>query len=192
MKVQFNKKTSIKYYCKDCGTKITYQSALYGNRRCRSCSNKISLIKRLKKGIQYHPTYKDGRSLKKHPCEYCGKLIHWQSIRCQLCYWIYLLPKIFCGEKHPNWQGGKSFELYSLEWTNQLREQIRKRDKHICQLCGKKQKNDKRILDIHHIDYIKQNCTEKNLIALCRKCNIKVNTNRDYWYAYFTYIMENK
>jgi len=30
-----------------------------------------------------------------------------------------------------------------------------------------------------------------NLITLCRQCNTRVNFNRDYWFAYFTYIMEN-
>jgi hypothetical protein len=29
---------------------------------------------------------------------------------------------------NPNWQGGKSFEKYTLEWTDTLRESIRQRD----------------------------------------------------------------
>jgi len=43
---------------------------------------------------------------------------------------------------------------------------------------------------IHHIDYNKLNCQSNNLICLCKKCNSKVNFNRDYWYAYFRYIMD--
>ena len=35
-------------------------------------------------------------------------------------------------------------------------------------------------LDIHHIHYDKENC-EPDLIALCRFCNSKVNTSRDFY-----------
>ena len=61
----------------------------------------------------------------------------------------------------------------------------------LCQSCNIKQENCYRELDVHHIDYSKQNCKKDNLISLCSGCNIRVNFNRDYWYAYFTYIMEN-
>ena len=49
-----------------------------------------------------------------------------------------------------------------------------------------------RKLDIHHIDYNKMNYKKDNLITLCLKCNIKANFNRNYWYAYYVYLMENK
>jgi len=41
------------------------------------------------------------------------------------------------GEKHWNWQGGKSFEPYSTEFNNNLRRVIRERDNYTCQLCGR-------------------------------------------------------
>ncbi len=94
-------------------------------------------------------------------------------------------------EASPTWNGGSSFDIYPIEWTNELKEKVRKRDKHQCQLCGIKQEDYYRKLDVHHIDYDKSNCKEDNLITLCWKCNSKVNYNRDYWYAYFTYILEN-
>ena len=72
----------------------------------------------------------------------------------------------------------------------EIREIIRKRDHYTCQLCGIKQENYYRKLDVHHIDYNKQNCKEENLITLCLQCNLRVNFNRDYWYAYFMYITE--
>lgn len=31
---------------------------------------------------------------------------------------------------------------------------------------------------------------KNHLITLCGKCNLEVNTNRDYWFAYFEYIIE--
>ena len=93
------------------------------------------------------------------------------------------------GKNNGNWQGGISFELYSIEFNNKLKRKIRKRDNNICQLCNKRKYGEE--LAVHHIDYNKKNCKEYNLIALHRKCNFVVNANRDYWFAYFTYIMED-
>lgn len=87
------------------------------------------------------------------------------------------------GEIHWNWQGGKSFEPYSIDWTNELRISIRERDRYICQLCGEKQGD--RAHSVHHVDYNKKNCNPDNLITLCVGCNSKVNKNRKYWTNYF-------
>lgn len=92
------------------------------------------------------------------------------------------------GEKHFNWQGGKTFGDYSFNWTDTLRESIRQRDNHVCQLCGIHEDELDGFymkLDIHHIDYIKNNCNPNNLISLCRSCHVKTNYNRDYWVQYF-------
>ena len=87
------------------------------------------------------------------------------------------------GEKHPSWQGGISFEPYSIDWSESLRRTIRERDHYTCQLCGKPQGD--RAHSVHHIDYNKQNCSPNNLITLCVGCNTKVNFNREYWTEYF-------
>jgi len=89
------------------------------------------------------------------------------------------------GINNPNWQGGKSFESYGLGWTDDLKESIRKRDNYICQECGIHQEEIDRSLDVHHIDYDKHNLNPENLIALCRKCHVKTNINREYWIKYF-------
>ena len=94
-------------------------------------------------------------------------------------------------ELSPTWRGGIAICLYPLGWTKTLKYNIRKRDNYICRLCNIKQTTCYRALDIHHIDYCKGNLKESNLITLCNKCNTKANFNRDYWYAYYTYIMEN-
>ena len=75
------------------------------------------------------------------------------------------------GEGNPSWLGGKSFEPYSINWTDVLKESIRLRDNYTCQIkkCGAKQK--KRKLPVHHIDYDKQNSTVANLILLCNSCH---------------------
>lgn len=89
------------------------------------------------------------------------------------------------GENNPSWKGGKSFEPYPIKWNNQLRESIRKRDNYKCQVCGCTQEENNRKLDVHHIDYVKENLDPNNLISLCKPCHMKTNTNREYWIQYF-------
>ena len=84
-------------------------------------------------------------------------------------------------EEHPNWQGGKSYEPYPLEWVNELRESIRKRDHYKCKLCLVPQQECKRKLSIHHIDYNKNNLNKDNLISLCQDCHGRVNYRREDW-----------
>jgi len=93
------------------------------------------------------------------------------------------IGKAVSGDKCHFWQGGKSFELYTTDWTRTLKRSIRERDQYICRLCGIEQ-ND-RLHDVHHIDYDKKNCNPKNLITLCLKCHRKTNHKRDYWINYF-------
>ena len=89
----------------------------------------------------------------------------------------YALSKL--GIKNPQWQGGISKEPYNIDWTETLRRAIRERDKYICRVCNSYGKH------VHHIDYNKKNCNPDNLITLCNGCNIKANTNREYWTNYF-------
>jgi 5-methylcytosine-specific restriction endonuclease McrA len=87
------------------------------------------------------------------------------------------------GEKAYQWQGGKSFIPYSLDWTDTLKRSIRERDRYTCQICNKPQGDEAH--DVHHIDYNKLNCNPKNLITLCRQCHAKTSFNREYWIEYF-------
>ena len=144
----------------------------------------------VKKGNKYG--LKDGRSIKQHYClekdcnnEICYENWLYGSRRCKFC--------ALKGERSGFYIDGLGKEPYPLEWTDTLKESIRQRDNHTCQKCNKKQyelKGRFKKLDIHHIDYNKENCNKNNLITLHRSCNSKVNFNRDYWFAYFTYIME--
>src|SRR3990167_6818410 len=88
-------------------------------------------------------------------------------------------------ENHPRWLNGKSFEPYTREFTNQLKYKIRRRDFFSCQLCQVLEKDYFQKLSVNHIDYDKTNCSEDNLITLCRSCNSKVNAKREYWCQYF-------
>jgi hypothetical protein len=81
-----------------------------------------------------------------------------------------------------NWQGGKSFEPYCFKFNNQLKERIRERDNRTCQLCGDKENGRK--LSVHHIHYLKSDC-EPDLVALCLRCNVKVNKNKEFYEGLF-------
>lgn len=95
------------------------------------------------------------------------------------------------GDKHWNWQGGKSFEPYGEEFNNKLKGQIRQRDGYRCQECFRHQnelfsKTGRRYkLMVHHIDYDKENNNSNNLISLCRNCHGQTNFKRENWTNYF-------
>jgi hypothetical protein len=92
------------------------------------------------------------------------------------------------GERSNFWKGGLKEKKYPVEWSDKLRDDIRKRDNYICLECGIHQEELKgwnKKLDVHHIDYNKDNCNENNLISLCRDCHLKTNFNREYWIKYF-------
>lgn len=89
------------------------------------------------------------------------------------------------GENNCQWLGGISFEPYTLEFNETLKERIRNRDNRTCQLCGVHESKCLRKLPIHHIDYVKKNMQPDNLISLCPSCHSKTNSNRKYWIAKF-------
>lgn len=158
-------------HCVDCDKELTD----YRSIRCSSCAMKLvwsnnKLRKKLSKVLkgQHNSIETEFKSGKNHPM--FGKK----------------------GKLSPSYVNGEGNKPYPLEFDNQLKESIRKRDNYQCQLCGIKEKDYYRKLDNHHIDYNKDNLDKSNLITLCNQCNCKVNYNRDYWYAYFIYLMENK
>ena len=94
------------------------------------------------------------------------------------------------GENHPNWKDGVSFEPYPISWTKTLKKAIRERDNHRCQICGKSTKKNGRRLDVHHIDYDKNNLYPENLISLCKSCHMKSNYNRETYIEFFKILKE--
>jgi len=93
------------------------------------------------------------------------------------------------GSDNPNWQGGKSFEPYTPDFSKDLKEQIRERDGRTCQLCGVSASELSEKLSVHHIDYDKANTDPANLISLCRSCHTSTHYNRKNWQAYFEKLM---
>ena len=85
------------------------------------------------------------------------------------------------GKNNPAWQGGISFEPYSLEWKKEIKDLIKQRDNYTCQICQKLFSQEDKELHIHHIDYNKKNCLPENLISLCHSCHSKTNHKRKFW-----------
>ena len=89
------------------------------------------------------------------------------------------------GPETSRWLGGISRDPYGWEFNDELKEEVRRRDGHRCQLCGVPQAECKAALPVHHIDYDKKNSDPVNLTALCKSCHSKTNTNRKHWTAFF-------
>lgn len=150
-----------------------------------------------------HPRFKERIEV---DCDNCGKKLHISECDFKLykhhfcgtkCFHLWW-KKYKVGKNCPTYIHGQGNEPYTLEFNKQLKEQIRKRDHYKCQHpnCKITQKkslvkwNEK--LHIHHTDYDGSHANSKRLIALCKNCNSRVNSNRDYWFAYFMYILEEK
>jgi len=97
----------------------------------------------------------------------------------------------FSLEKHPNWQDGKSFEIYPQEFK-QIKQTILERDNYICQYPNCNEVHDR--LHVHHIDFNKKNNSSENLITLGHSCHMKTNgkNNRIYWTEFYQNIMINR
>ena len=84
-------------------------------------------------------------------------------------------PGFWAGPNNPAWRGGTSFEPYSPEWTESLRECVRDRDGRRCVTCTLSEEKNGRRLDVHHKDGDKQNCDEDNLESLCMSCHASLD-----------------
>ena len=211
-KTAFSKR---KHVCIDCGKRICWQTVKYGQSRCNPCNGKLKQkIKNCCKGCGKRVSFyakrcrdcdnnlKNKTKIEKK-CIDCGKKIYYKSIRCGSCsqkgHKVSQQTRINMGKgqkkrlknpkNHPAYVGELN-RSYPLKFRK-IKILIRERDRHTCQLCNKKEKFFDEKLHVHHIDYDIDNCNESNLISLCRSCHTKTNFNRDYWYAYFTYIKEN-
>ena len=134
------------------------------------------------------PSYKHGETLKKHYCIDCGDKICYNTWkdgnkRCLICH-----SKFCNGINHPNYIKDLIRE-YPFAFNSILKESIRARDNNICQICGKTTKKNGRNLDVHHIDYDKNNLNPKNLISLCMACHMKSNYNREIYIEYFKILL---
>ena len=140
--------------------------------------------------------YVDGRKSKIYYCKEkgCDNIISYDSAvrgdgRCMPC-----ANKITAnknkkfGKNNPNYIEGL-IRIYPNKFNKILKQSIRARDNHVCQICGKTTKKNGRALDVHHIDYIKSNLDPENLISLCQNCHSETNGNRDIYQEYFKILL---
>ena len=99
-------------------------------------------------------------------------------------------PRIQFGKDNFNWKGGIKSKPYPSIFNVRLKLKIRTRDNFTCCLCGRTEREELEelnyVLCVNHIDFDKNNCKESNLNTLCRRCNVKINRDREYWTNYFT------
>lgn len=172
-----------KHYCKEknCKNEISEWNHNYGMGFCKSCAHS---------GERNHFSFDDYSGEKNHRwqggwksfCVDCGKKIDFNAKRCQKHAKIHQYKN---PENHPQYIDGRSKEPYSLDFTQSLKELIRKRDNYTCQNCNMTEEEHiivlGKVLHVHHIDYNKENCNEDNLITVCASCNTRANFNREYW-----------
>jgi len=160
-----------KRYCVDCNKRISTTNLERLPERCRPCDNKLR--------------WKDSEYKKKTSLKISLKT----KIRLSVPENNPMFGRL--GKLHPNYIENVIRD-YPFEFNDKLKNLIRKRDNYTCQKCGIKQEDYYRKLDIHHIDYYKDNLKQDNLITLCQSCNNRANFNRDYWYDFFKYIVNKK
>jgi DNA-directed RNA polymerase subunit RPC12/RpoP len=193
--------------CVDCGTHLGIISAYTNVKRCHSCNTKyLFTIGKLNQSGENHSHYKKGLP----KCMDCGKqLYNYYALRCHSCCQKGELHPNLIGEN--NGMFGKKHTIntkikmslikggtgtpYENEkydkgvFNENLKESIRQRDDFKCQNCGMTEEEHLivigRVLDVHHIDYNKENCNEDNLITACNSCNSRANVNRSYWKEFY-------
>lgn len=100
--------------------------------------------------------------------------------------------KNISNEKHPNWKGGLSADRQSIyasqEWCDAVKA-VWKRDKAVCQRCGKNHNDElnRGNFHIHHIVsfMVRELRTDvNNLVLLCKDCHkfvhSKKNINKEF------------
>ena len=174
------------------------------NKKCPICSKLTDNRAKICRECYYKTLKGEGNPMfgkkfaKKPQCIDCNKEINYGYQRCHSCAAKYIMKtskrmirylKNRFGKNNPNWIDGRSFEPYTSDFTEELKESIRKRDNYKCQNCGMTEKEHLivygSVLHIHHIDYDKTNCQEENLITTCLSCNIRANYNRTYWKQFY-------
>jgi hypothetical protein len=177
-------RTLKKHYCVLCNKNEIYFYSKH--QRCPDCYHKTQI-----------------KTSKNYCCVDCGGLISsvtalYGGGRCNVCKSSGENNHMFgvrrFGKESPRYIDGRTEIKYPFIFNNKLKLKIRTRDDFTCQCCKLTEKESKNkfheVLHVHHIDYNKENCKETNLITLCRICNVKANSDRDYWFAYYTYLIK--
>jgi hypothetical protein len=208
-KIGVNEKRNVVWKCIcDCGKIKNIISAELRRGRTNSCGCLKNEIQRKLKTknilnkrfgrllvIEHVGSDKNNQALWKCVCD-CGKtkiVGSWALCRGATRSCGCFRSEFLSGEGNPNWQGGISYEPYCRKFTEKLKEKIREEYGRMCVLCGKSEFLNKQKLDVHHVDYNKeQGCNGKNwkLLPLCHSCHTKTTFNREYYENLLQYVCE--
>lgn len=89
----------------------------------------------------------------------------------------------YLGENSSNWKGGISNGNYCSLFNKSFKIKVRNSYNNKCFICSKTKQENRRNLDVHHVNYDKA-ClcgSPCDFIPLCRSCHSKTNFNRKYW-----------
>jgi hypothetical protein len=85
---------------------------------------------------------------------------------------------------------GRVKYIYPSIFANEIfRNKLKQIDNYTCQGCDITEEEHITvfgyILSLHHINYIKANCSEDNLITVCHACNARANYNKTEWIKFY-------
>jgi hypothetical protein len=205
-----------KYYCVDCGIKITY-----GHLRCIKCRNrylsltfvkgipksektkkKLSIKAKIRlKNPKNHPLYIDGRSVGHCKCSCCGKPISESSVhgkgRCFECYISNL-----SGKNNPAFIDGRTTAIHTcLICNNPISYTSWSIGNQTCSNCYQKSKDGKNNPNYIHGKGYAPYCSSFAQIRkqirkrdnyVCKICGIKeINLNKNLCVHHIDYNKEN-
>lgn len=90
------------------------------------------------------------------------------------------------GANNPRWLNSISFEPYCMKCNKGYKDYIRNLFGNECFLCSKAEADNRRKLDVHHVNYNKDcGCDGAKCICvpLCIRCHRRTNGNRECWQA---------
>lgn len=164
---------------RDCYAEWRNQRVSY---TCKHC-NKVFLAKLSEKSVYCSIECRiadKAAKIVEMVCEYCGITFRRKQTDLNLNMYLGKYCSAKCASMARRLPDSVR-SVYSHEFTDALKEQIRQRDNHTCQLCGVNTSDTYRELDVHHIDYDKTNNHPDNLITLCDSCHPKTNYHRSHW-----------
>lgn len=115
----------------------------------------------------------------KYRCPVCGSLKRDRTSKmCLDCKYARVRETgMLKGKNSPTWKGGTSLLPYGPGWSDHLKDKVRARDHLKCTVCGKPQDQEAGglKLQVHHLDFSKDNHVLSNLVTLCRDCHTRLH-----------------
>lgn len=161
--------------CLECGTEFShYSEKKYCSRDC--CSVAFS---KLRLG-ENNPAFLPDEEKEKGNCPRCNNEFFYTRRNLHKGQ-----KKIYCSLQCATNGYNKNNPIKSGNPTyprefRKIRIEIKKRDHHKCIMC-----DSSKNLEVHHINYDKQDCNESNLITLCKRCHTLTHYERHFWETLF-------